>query len=774
MTTRTLNYVFSFLLILIGSSVAAQNGTVRGFIYEEGTGEPMIFTPIFLEGAQMGGQTDVNGYYSINKIPAGNYTLMVAYLGYDTLRKKIEVVADKIINEKLFVRKGSTLIREFEVSADKQEAQNTVRMGITKLTPKQITLLPAVGGDADLAQYLQVVPGVIFTGDQGGQLYVRGGSPIMNKMMLDGMVLYNPFHSIGLFSVFDNDIIRNADIYTAGFNAEHGGRISSIMDITTRDGNKTRMSGKVSASTFAAKALLEGPLKKQTSPGEGSSSYLLNFRHSYLDQTSKQLYSFVDTAGLPFKFTDIYGKVSFNGSTGSKFNLFGFNFTDGVKYKNVSDLNWKNWGAGTNFVLVPSGSAVLIDGVFSVSNYKIEMVEGSLDPRTSEIASFNGGLNFKLFNGEDEAKYGIEVLGFRTNFQFFNSVGRKFVQEQNTSEIAGYFNYRKNFNKLILDPGIRLHYYASLSVANIEPRMGLKWNISDNLRFKAAAGRYSQNLVAANSDRDVVNLFYGFLSSPDDLPATITTENGKERKIKDPLQRANHYVAGFEYDLTNELTANFEVYLKDFRQVTNLNRNKLFNDTPEFADEPDELKNDYIVETGKAYGADLQMKYEKGQTFIWFVYSYTYVDRFDGIQTYNPVWDRRHNLNAVVSQSFGKFDSWKVNIRWNYGSGFPYTQTQGFYGGVPFDGDINTNVNTSNASLQTIFGPINNGRLPDYHRLDIGITKDWRFDENKSLQLDLSLTNTYDRENIFYFDRVRYQRVNQLPFLPSAGISFKF
>jgi len=208
--------------------------------------------------------------------------------------------------------------------------------------------------------------------------------------------------------------------------------------------------------------------------------------------------------------------------------------------------------------------------------------------------------------------------------------------------------------------------------------------------------------------------------------------------------------------------------------VTNLNRNKLFNDTPEFADEPDELKNDYIVETGKAYGADLQMKYEKGQTFVWFVYSYTYVDRFDGIQTYNPVWDRRHNLNAVISQSFGKFDSWKVNIRWNYGSGFPYTQTQGFYGGVPFDGDINTNVTTSNASLQTIFGPINNGRLPDYHRLDIGITKDWRFDENKTLQLDLSLTNTYDRENIFYFDRVRYERVNQLPFLPSAGISFKF
>ena len=762
------------VLLLLTTAARAQTGTIRGFVYDKATGEPVIFTNVILKGTTTGAATDVNGYYSISKIAPGTYTLMVTYLGYDTLTKVVSVARDQIITEKLFLNKSAIQMREFEVSGEKQEAQNQVRMGVTKLTPKQIERMPSIGGEADLAQYLQVVPGVIFTGDQGGQLYVRGGSPIMNKVMMDGMVLYNPFHSIGLFSVFDNDIIRNADIYTAGFNAEHGGRVSSVMDITTRDGNKTRLSGKVGASTFAAKALLEGPIKKQTEPGAGSSSYLLNFRHSYLDESSKVFYNYVDTAGLPFAFTDLYGKVSFNGANGSKFNLFGFNFNDAVNYQGVSDLSWKNWGVGSNFVLVPSGSAVLIDGVFSFSDYNISLIEAGLEPRTSDISSFNGGLNFKLFMGEDEARYGVEILGFRTNFSFYNSVGTKYEQEQNTSEIAGYFSYRKKLGNVIIDPGLRLHYYASLSVANIEPRIGAKWNITDDLRFKVAAGRYSQNLVAANSDRDVVNLFYGFLSAPENLPKTVTLPNGDVRDVKDPLQRANHYVAGVEYDLTNELTANFEVYFKDFRQVTNLNRNKLFNDTPEFADQPDELKKDFIVETGKAYGADLQLKYERDRLSVWTVYSYTYVDRFDGVQEYNPVWDRRHNVNFVTSYNFGKFDSWRVNARWNFGSGFPFTQTQGFYGSIPFNGDVNTDYTTSNADLATIFGPLNQGRLPTYHRLDLGVTKVWKFDEHKVLELDMSLTNAYDRENIFYFDRVRFERVDQLPILPSVGVSFRF
>ena len=765
---------FPLCLFLLPAALFAQTGTVRGFLYDKQSGEPILFTPVVLQGTGTGAQTDVNGYYSISKVTPGKYVLQVIYLGYDTLQQPITIIKDQILLEKLYLNKSAIQIKEFEVTGEKQEAQTQVRMGLTKLTPRQIERLPSIGGQPDLAQYLQVVPGVIFTGDQGGQLYIRGGSPIMNKTMLDGMVLYNPFHSIGLFSVFDNDIIRNADIYTAGFNAEHGGRVSSIMDITTRDGNKTRLSGKVAASTFTGKVLLEGPLKKQTEPGGASSSFLVNFRHSYLDRSSKVFYENIKEDGLPFKFTDIYGKLSFNGTNGSKVNLFGFNFNDGVRYQGVSDLNWNNWGAGTNFVLVPAGSAVLIDGTFSASNYTISMKEGELPPRTSEIAGFNGSLNFKVFSGEDEIRYGIEVLGFRTNFKFFNSLGREYEQEENTSEIAGYVTYKKVINKVIIEPGFRMHYYASLAVANPEPRLGFKWNITDDFRFKLAAGRYSQNLVAANSDRDVVNLFYGFLSAPDNLPKTFTDENGNTRDIKDPLQRANHYVAGVEYDLTPELTANFEVYFKDFRQITNLNRNKIFNDDPEFADKPDELKKDFIIETGRAYGADMQLKYDKNGLNLWAVYSYTYVDRFDGFRTYNPVWDRRHNVNLVASYEFGKFDSWRVNARWNFGSGFPFTKTQGYYGSVPFNGDVNYNYTTSNADLAILFGPLNDGRLPTYHRMDVGVTKIWKLDENQQINLDFSVTNIYDRQNIFYFDRVRYQRVDQLPLLPSFGVTYKF
>ena len=752
----------------------SQTGTIRGFVYDQGSGEPMIFTNVSLAGTTMGVATDVNGYFSISKVPPGSYTLTVTSMGYDSLAKSVTVKADQMVTEKLFIKAASVQLRAFEVNAEKQEMQEQVRMAITRVEPKQIERMPAVGGEKDLAQYLQVVPGIIFTGDQGGQLYIRGGSPIMNKVMLDGMVLYNPFHSIGLFSVFDNDIIRNADIYTGGFNAEHGGRISSVMDITTRDGNKTRLAGKVGASTFAGKVLLEGPLKKQTDPGSGSSSFLINARHSYLAESSKALYSYVDTAGLPFGFTDLYGKLSFNGANGSKFNLFGFNFTDAVTYRGVSDLNWRNWGAGTNFVLVPGGSAVLIDGIFAISNYRIELTEAALPPRSSEIAGFNGGLNFKYFTGDNEARYGIELLGFRTNFQFYNSVGKAIVQEENTTEFAGYFNYRLNLGKVVIDPGIRLHYYASLSVANIEPRIGFKWNITDDVRFKAAAGRYSQNLVAANSDRDVVNLFYGFLSSPTDLPDVMELPDGSTREIKDGLQRANHYLAGFEFDLARDITVNLEGYYKDFQQVTNLNRNKLYDDTEEFASKPEELRKDFIVENGSAYGVDLAVKYEKGAAYFWAVYSLGFVERYDGNVEYNPIWDRRHNLNLLASYVFGKFDSWKASARFNFGSGFPFTQTQGFHEGNVFAEGIGTDYWTTNGDLETIYAKLNDGRLPAYARMDLGLTKTWKLDERRQIQVDLGVTNALDRQNIFYFDRVRYTRVDQLPILPSIGASYSF
>jgi len=768
----------TILLLFIATSLIAlsQSGSsLRGFVYQEETGEPIIFTNVYLKGTQMGSATDVNGFYQITKIPAGEYTLMVTFLGNDTLTEAITLDGKEIVTKKLFMKESAIEIGMVTISAEKQEAQTQVKISVEKITPKDIKSLPSTGGEADLAQYLQVLPGVVFTGDQGGQLYIRGGSPVQNKVLLDGMIVYNPFHSIGLFSVFDTDILRNADVYSGGFNAEYGGRVSSVMDITTRDGNKKRMAGKLSASTFGAKILLEGPLKKQDANGGSSSSFVFSGKRSYIEQTAPTLYSHVnDGEGLPFNYTDLYGKLSFNGANGSKFNLFGFRFQDDVAYQAISDLNWETYGVGTNFVLIPGTSPTLIEGNFAFSDYKISLDERTLPPRESRVNSFNLGLNFKYFSGDNEFKYGFEVLGFRTEYNFFNSVGLSFEQIENTTELAGFFSYKLKANRLVLEPSVRAHYYASLSDLSFEPRIGLKYNVTDDIRLKGAAGVYSQNLIAANSDRDVVNLFYGFLSGPENLQSTFTQEDGTVRDLTHRLQKANHYIAGVEVDVNRYLNLNLEGYVKDFTQLVNTNRNKIFEDERN-SEIPDELKKDFIIETGVSRGVDLVSKYNKKDYSLWAVWSVLESKRWDGIRSYVPIFDRRHNVNLIVNYYFGEDDDWETSVRWNYGSALPFTPNAGFGQYLAFDGGVNEEyLNENPDGLYTILGDLNSQRLAAYHRLDWNIKKRFEINEFSEVEVNAGITNVYDRGNIFYVDRVTQEVVRQLPILPSLGVSWTF
>jgi len=321
-----------------------------------------------------------------------------------------------------------------------------------------------------LAQYLQVLPGVIFSGDQGGQLYIRGGPPVQNKVLLDGMVVYNPFHSIGLFSVFDVDILKNVEVYTGGFGAEYGGRISSIMDITTRDGNKNRISGKIDASTFGAKLLLEGPIARAKTDEGTSTSFILSVKNSYLEQSSKVFYNYIDKNGLPYNYLDIYGKISINAANGSKINFYGFDFSDQVKYKILQDYNWNAFGGGMNFVVIPGKSPVLLEGNLAYSNYKVNLTETDKSPRTSSIAGFNAGFHFTYFFGKNSLKYGVEISGFKTVFDFFNPVNLKIDLTQNTTDPSLYAKFKWNIGKFVIEPGLRLQYYASLSEISLEPR----------------------------------------------------------------------------------------------------------------------------------------------------------------------------------------------------------------------------------------------------------------------------------------------------------------
>jgi hypothetical protein len=773
------SHIPAFLLIVLfivffSFDSLAQTGIIRGSISEKATGEPVIFTNVYLKGTTIGSASDVNGLYVISKIPPGNYTLMVTYMGYDTLSMEVDVKADVIINQNLFLTRASIILQEVNVSAERQEARTETKTSVNKVTPKEITRIPSVGGQPDLAQYLQVLPGVVFTGDQGGQLYIRGGSPIQNKVLLDGMIIYNPFHSIGLFSVFDTDILRNADVYTGGFGAEYGGRISSIMDITTRDGNKKRIAGKINASTFGAKVLIEGPLAKQKENGGSSASFVFSAKNSYLEQSSQIFYKYVNEDGLPFNYLDLYGKLSFNFGNGSKINFYGFNFTDKVnQYKTIADFSWKSAGGGTNFVIIPGKSAVMIGGHASYSKYKISLKDNINPDRTSEINGFNMGFDFNYFLGRDQLKYGIEVLGFTTDYYFINSVNRTIEQKENTTELGMYVKYKKTAGKVLIEPSFRLQWYASLSTISPEPRLAIKYNVTDNFRIKFAGGLYSQNLISATSDRDVVNLFYGFLSGPDNLPDEFDGED-----VTHNLQKSEHLILGVEFDFGRFISVNVEGYYKNFSQLSNLNRNKIY-DEGKAPDEPDLLKKDFIVEKGDAEGIDATFKFDNRKFYFWAVYSFAYVNRYyedinGQLQHYYPHFDRRHNINLLGVYRFGGRMDWEISARWNFGSGFPFTQTQGFYEQVNFEEGIYSDYTTINGELGILYADLNAGRLPTYHRLDFDIKKRFHISERSIFEVDVSVINVYNRKNIFYVDRITNEIVYQLPIMPSLGVSFTF
>lgn len=752
--------LFSLFFVGVSFFVLAQKGTIRGIIYDKETGEPALFTTVIVKGTTLGAMTDLNGLFVIPNVPAGNYTVTSFSFEFDSLNTSVEVKNDKVSTINVYAVKKVNKLNEVEISAEKEEAKTEVKVSTISISNKQINKIPTVGGEPDIAQYLQVLPGVVSTGDQGGQLYIRGGSPIQTKVLLDGVTIYNPFHSIGLFSVFETDLIKNVDVYTGGFSAQYGQRISSIVDIKTRDGNKKRFGGRISASPFLTRALLEGPLIKQKENGN-SLSYIFSSKNSFLDRTSKAFYPYVgeNNNGIPFSFNDYYGKLSFNAGNGSRVNLFGFHFNDVAQLENNSTFEWKSLGVGTNFTLIPEQSNTIVGGVIAYSNYDITLTELNNRPRNSTIGGFNMQLDFTYFTNGGELKYGFNINGFRTTLDFFNTLGLKVEQNQNTTEFGLFFHYRKAWDKLVIEPSFRVDYYASLGALSPEPRLGLKFNATDRFRIKFAGGVYSQNFISTRPDVDVVNLFNGFLSGPEDaLNKTDGTPAANN------LQRAYHAIGGVEIDVTNKIQVNIEPYYKRFGQLIELNRFKTFASDPDFQ-----------IETGDAYGIDFSAKYETKKLYLWAAYSLAWVTRNNGQQTYYTNYDRRHNINLVATYSFGKNLSWETSARWNLGTGFPFTRTQGEYPALDFSGGITTNYLNTNPNLGIIFEKeINAGRLPIYHRLDLSIKKVITFNKNLSMDITASLSNVYNRENIFYFDRVNKRRVDQLPILPSLTVSLNF
>jgi hypothetical protein len=756
-----------------------QNGTIKGFVYDKKTGEPLIYTSVVITNlVNKGVQTDVNGYFSIS-LPAGTYTLMTNALGFDSSVITVNLLPNTVVSKKIQLEQKEHELKSVEISGRKTEKMTHINIGVTSISPRDIKVLPSAGGEPDVAQYLQVIPGVIFTGDQGGQLYIRGGSPTQTGIYLDGITIYNPFHSIGLFSVFETEAIRNVDVYTAGFNAQYGNRTSAIVDVHTKDGNKNELAGLVSVSPIMSRALLEGPLLKSKKEGGGGVTFLVTAKSSYLDATSKSLYSGLGepfSSGLPYKFTDVYGKVTFNGDNGSKLNLFAFNFDDHASLLNdsshadIGDYHWHATGAGATFVVSPSGSSALIDGKFAYSNYNVGLSQIGVPtdtlPQNSQINGFEAAINFTYFlPNYSQLKYGFEVSGLHTSLNYYIAPGIATTEDRQSTLAGLYFLYRQDFsNKVIFEPSIRFQYYSELQKLSPEPRLGLKINLSDNVRLKFATGVYTQNIISTKSDQDIVNLFTGFLLSPDQQ---ITDAHGNV--VKSNLQTAYHGVGGLEVDI-DRVELNLEPWVKYFGQVDELNRNKQFVTDP-----------DFVAANGLADGVDLSAKYTKDRVYLWVALgyqnvNYTSIDSKGNIQTYPTPFDTRFNANVVASYAAGKKKQWDLSARFNIHAPFPFTQTQGFYENLNLGANgLATNPLAQNGNLGIVYADqINGGRLSWYHRLDVSAKRRFIMTKKTNLDLTFALTNVYDRQNIFYVDRITNVRVYQLPIFPSVNLTLNF
>lgn len=788
-----LRHTLLLLTLTMLSVAAAAQGVVRGVVFDAETGESVPFANVTLtkDGAttqpMLGCATDINGYYVISKVAAGTYTMRVRFVGYEDYTESITVADRKTLNRTINLKPSSKMLEAVEVTDSRiEERRMQTQVSVEKITASQIQQMPSIGGQADIAQYMQVLPGVTSTGDQGGQLYIRGGSMIQNLCLLDGMIVYNPFHSIGLYSIFETDVILNADIYTGGFGAEYGGRLSSVMDITTRDGNKRRHSGKLGLNTFGASLIFEGPLKRESERSKSTITYLLTAKNSFLSKSSNILYPYVE-GGLPFDFLDLYGKLTVNSGSGSKANIFGFRFDDQVLgYQAIADYHWQNYGLGTNFTLV-TGSTANLNGSIAYSNYTITLDDGSGDDKYSRIGGFNATMQITNFVGPNRMLYGISMEGYSTDYLFINQYGQKTQQSVPTTNLSVFATYKWTTKKMLLDPGIRMVYYASLRTICPEPRLAMKYNISDNFRMKFAGGLYSQVFLDARSDNDIVNLFNGFLTGVAalNIPRSFLGDD-----ISTCVQRAKHIVIGGEYDLTEHITLNAEIFYKHFDQLLNANRYNMYDENDPTYSQPtspyrvsEYLMKDFIIERGYATGLDVSACIDLERLYVWATYSLGYVERTgqktdspttEESYSYNPHYDRRHTVNLLTTYALGDERQWELSGRWTYGSGYPFTQTQGIYQILPFGGGIATDYSRENGDFSIHYADLYKGRLPDYHRLDLGVKRKFSIGKRSLLEFNLSVTNVYSRQNIFYFNRTTFERVNQLPILACFGVTFTF
>jgi len=792
--------------LLLSVSVFAQESTytISGVLKEKSSGETLIGGSVYDVNTNIGVATNVYGFYSLT-LPEGKHTIAFSFVGYETVVKEIVLNGDMEMNISLG---GSIALEEVVVSANSaQKKVERTQMSITNINVEQIKALPAFLGEADVIKTIQLLPGVQSGSEGSSGLYVRGGGPDQNLMLLDGVPVYNANHLFGFFSVFNPDAVHHVDLYKGGFPARFGGRLSSVIDIRMKEGNQKKFAGSFSIGLISSKFNLEGPIIKDRT------SFNISARRTYIDLLAKPFmstnndfgYYFYDlNAKINHKFTDksrlflsLYMGSDVGGGDNKSDDTYDNNGSiSRNKSKTKQDLSWGNITAALrwNYVITNklfSNTTVTysrynfgIGFESSESNYYNNPTYpgDNTNIETTSSFNYNSGIYdfaYKLdLDYSPNPNHSIKFGGAYTYHSFvpgenkYKSKEVNHIYEDRNQEIdtlMGNNNiYTHEFSAYVeddmkifenLNANVGLHYslfnVQGTTYHSLEPRLGLRYLVDENFSLKAAYSKMQQYVhLLSNSG----------ISMPTDLWLPVT------KRIK-PMN-STQYAVGAAYDLQNGFDLSVECFYKDMNNIIAYKDGTTF-----FAYDK---KWEDMVEMGKgwSYGAEFQLNKTIGKTTGWIGYTLAWSNRkFPTINSgkeFPARYDRRHDVSVVVTHKPSK--NIDFGMTWVYGTGNAVTMAT-----RSMRVDLNRGIESviDNGKDVPIPEGRNNYRVPSYHRMDFSVN----FHKKKKHGVrtwNISVYNLYNRANPFYlyFDSNKGEKVlkqvSLFTIIPSVSYIYKF
>jgi len=739
----------TLLLLAVARGASAQTprsddvpagADIRGVVADSATGERIPGANVLLGTTGRGASTNNLGFYLISSVSPGTYKVVVSAVGY--ARRTLTVTVTDGQSQTLNVRLAARVIEGREVVVESGAIPSLAERSasVHVITPAEVKQLPTVG-QQDLLRSLQILPGFASTSDVSARFFVRGGAGDQNLILLDGMKIYNPYHAFGLFSVLDPDIIRNAEVYTGAFPAGYGGRLSSVVNVTTRDGNTSKLSGNASATLLSGKLELDGPLG-------GDNSWMVSGRSSLLTSSIDRLIP----ESSPMSFSDLFLKGTVGTSTG-RFGLRAFTSADDVQPTGIEqpDYAWRSTAVSAAFSSL-LGDRLYLDATTGYSRSTIAQdpkAGSAVHPQSSkleevtfraEMTTFLEGQN-SLFEGFEFNFPSIADSLYARNLypRLYTDAGLEWTMWVRDEGVTGQLRYDLGVHgdiAQLIDGGPLLQC--------LQPRITLTWDFGESWLAKASYGVFTQNIITISNEDDLISLFDAWVWLPDRLRP----------------EEARHYVLGLEGNLLPTLATSVQFYLKDFRSITLYNADKVFPDDP-----------DYINGTGIARGVEALLRYGTPVLDVYASYALSAVTVSANDVTYAPRYDRRHTVKATATVHL--LEGLDATLRWEYGSGYPFTQSAGQYTRLTL-GNIDTDPYADGpGSYAQSLGAKNGARLPAYHRVDAGITYRQAVGMFRA-SAGLSIINLTDTKNILFYDRASGKTDYMIPFFPTASLTLEF